>query len=160
MHIEPGDFTPEALAAIAPTCSACHDCTGIKLVGIDRIYPHRQDLRQRDDGSTPYYWLCGCGAYCGAHLDTLKPFGTPADLETRRARQDAHAAFDPLWRRKMAKEGISQTKARGKGYKWLAAQLGMDPKRCHIGEMTAVDARRVVEICRSPSRNLSKGPQP
>ena len=159
MHIDPGDFTPEALAAIAPTCSAC-ESGAVTLVGIDRIYPHRHDLRQRDDGSTPYYWLCGCGAYCGAHRDTLKPFGTPADLETRRARQDAHAAFDPLWRRKMAKEGISQTKARGKGYKWLAGQLGMDPKRCHIGEMTAVDARRVVEICRSPSRNLSKGPQP
>lgn len=148
MHIDPNDFTPEALKAIAPTCSAC-DMSEVTIVGIDEIYPHRQDLRRREDGSTPFYWLCVCGAYCGAHRDTLKPFGTPADLETRRARQDAHAAFDPLWRRKMAKEGISQTKARGKGYKWLAAQIGMDPKLCHIGEMTAADARRVVEACRN-----------
>jgi zinc-finger-containing domain len=149
MHIDPGDFTPEALAAIAPTCSACHDCTGIQLVGIDRIYPHRQDLRQREDGSTPFYWLCVCGAYCGAHRDSLKPFGTPADLATRRARQDAHAAFDPLWERKMRKEGISKTKARGQGYKWLREQLGMEASKCHIGEMTAADARRVVDVCRN-----------
>lgn len=83
---------------------------------------------------------------------------SPADLETRRARQDAHAAFDPLWRRKMAKEGISKTKARGRGYKWLAAQIGMDPKHCHIGEMTAADAMRVVEVCRGAKRRPSTPP--
>lgn len=37
----------------------------------------------------------------------------------------------------------------GRGYKWLAAQIGMDPKHCHIGEMTADDARRVVDVCRN-----------
>lgn len=148
MHIDPGDFTPEALKAIAPRCSAC-EAGAVTLVGVQTIYPNRRDLWQREDGSTPWYWRCECGAYCGAHRDTLKPFGTPADAATRQARMDAHAAFDPLWRRKMRKEGLSATKARGKGYKWLAAQLGMEPKFCHIGEMTAADARRVVDVCRN-----------
>lgn len=148
MFIDPGDFTPEALAFIAPKCGDCGGPSAIATV--EFIYPNRRDLWKRDDGSTPWYWHCGaCGAYCGAHRDTLKPFGTPGGPETRQARMDAHAAFDPLWRRKMVKEGISQTKARGKGYKWLAAQLGMDAKKCHIGEMSAPDARRVVEVCRN-----------
>lgn len=47
----------------------------------------------------------------------------------------------------MVRDGVSQKIARGAGYKWLAEKLGVDPKDCHIGNMDAATARRVVAIC-------------
>lgn len=147
MHIDPGDFTQEALSKIAPPCGECGETTG--MAQVEFIYPNRPDLWQREDGSRPWFWYCSsCHAYCGAHRDTLKPFGTPGNAETRRARQDAHNAFDRLWRAKARKEGVSTQKARGAGYKWLAEQMGIPAKECHIGAMSALDAHRVMEICR------------
>lgn len=150
MIVDPRDFTPEALSKLAP---ACTECTGqgasvVKLVSGAHIYPHRMDLWWKD-GIERWWWRCeNCGAYVGTHLGTIKPLGSPCGPETRRAREEAHAAFDPMWGKRMAISGISKTKARGRGYKWLAAQMGMDPKDCHIGMMNAAQARRVVEICR------------
>jgi hypothetical protein len=39
-----------------------------------------------------------CNAAHGAHRDTGKPLGVPADAETKRARIRAHDAFDTLWK--------------------------------------------------------------
>lgn len=143
---DPGDFTDAALSAIAPRCADCGGPSSIAQVEI--IYPQRPDLWVREDGSRPWFWLCSsCWSYCGAHRHTLKPFGTPAGPETRRARSAAHAAFDPLWQKRQRLSGLSKHHARGKGYKWLAAQLGIEPKACHIGDMDAATARRVVEVC-------------
>lgn len=141
MIVDPGDFTPEAIAKIAPPCGECGKPAG--MVGGLAIYPHRADLAAK------WFWRCACGAYCGVHSGTLKPLGSPANAETRKARSAAHAAFDPLWERRQRLSGLSKGHARGKGYKWLAAQLGIDAKDCHIGMMDAATARRVVEICRS-----------
>ena len=137
MMIDPGDFTPEALAKIAP---ACHECGGpSEIAQAEAIYPNRPDLWQRQDGTKPWYWLCSkCWAYAGVHPRTLQPLGSPA-----------HAAFDPLWRRRMRISNLTQNVARGRGYKWLAAQLGIDRKDCHIGMMDAATARRVVQICKA-----------
>lgn len=146
---DPGDFTPEAIAKIAPACGTCPDDGEVAMVSVEVIYPHRPDLWVRDDGSKPWYWRCArCGGYVGAHRDTLKPLGSPADKATRDARSAAHAAFDPLWRKRQRLSGLSNQHARGKGYKWLAAELGIDRKDCHIGMMDAATARRVVEICK------------
>ena len=136
MMIDPGDFTPEALAKIAP---ACHECGGpSEIAQAEAIYPNRPDLWQRQDGTKPWYWLCSkCWAYAGVHPRTLQPLGS------------AHAAFDPLWRRRMRISNLTQNVARGRGYKWLAAQLGIDRKDCHIGMMDAATARRVVQICKA-----------
>ncbi len=60
----------------------------------------------------------------------------------------AHAAFDPLWKAKQRKEGISASKARGAGYLWLANTLGIERKDCHIGMMDRATAQRVVALCR------------
>lgn len=140
MEVDPRDFTPEALAKLAPACGECGGSTA--LVGGNVIYPHRPDL------SGGWYWRCGCGAYCGIHKGTFKPLGSPAGKETRRAREAAHAAFDPLWKKRQRLSGLAPHHARGKGYKWLAEQLGIDRKDCHIGMMDAATARRVVEICK------------
>jgi hypothetical protein len=150
---DPMDFTDEALSAIAPRCGECPDGGQVAIAQVEFIYSNRPDLFMRADGSRPWFWYCAkCGGYCGAHRHTLKPLGTPAGVATRRARSDAHAAFDPLWQKRQRLSGLSRHHARGKGYKWLAAQLGIDAKACHIAEMDAATARRVVEICRAAAK--------
>lgn len=116
------------------------------MVQSQTIYPRRPDLWNRP------MWLCECGAYCGCHEGTERPLGRPAGKSTRDARQAAHAAFDPLWRAKMRRDGISKTKARGAGYLWLSEQLDLDPEDCHIGCMTRAYALRVVEVCKMRGR--------
>lgn len=140
--VDPADFTEKALSAIAPDCGEGCEPGSVTLTSAAEIYPHRLDLAGQ------WRWRCKCGAHCGTHPN-LTPLGTPAGPETSRARSAAHAVFDPLWRRRMEISGISQKAAQGRAYKWLAEQMGMDRKDCHIGMMTAEQARRVVEICRS-----------
>ena len=114
--------------------------SGVRARGIRRALPHRSDL------ASNWYWRCSCGAYCGTHPNIL-PLGSPAGPETRRAREAAHAAFDPLWRRRMEISGLQQKDARNRGYRWLAAELGIKRRDCHIGAMDKATAGRVVEIC-------------
>ena len=123
----------------APICCECGNEAA--LTTSQRIYPYRPDLWNRP------IWLCNCGAYCGCHRGTERPLGRPAGPETRKARIEAHAAFDRLWQAKMRRDQISKTKARGAGYLWLAEQLDLDPEDCRIGSMTAAYARRVVALC-------------
>lgn len=94
-------------------------------------------------------WVCplGCG-WVGCHKGTCKPLGRIANKELRRAKMDAHAAFDRLWQAKWRKERCSKKHARGAGYQWLAVQLGIDQAVCHIGMMNVAMCRRVVEVCR------------
>ena len=116
-----------------PTCIECG--SKAEPVGGKAIYPHRPDLYAKR------FWLCQCGAYCGSHVKSGEPLGTPAGPETRAARNAAHCAFDPLWK----EDSFSRKEA----YQWLASQLGIDPKDCHIGMFDAATCRRVVDIARS-----------
>ena len=59
----------------------------------------------------------------------------------------AHAAFDPLWRAKMARDSCTKSQARKAGYRWLAEQLGMPYKKTHIGDFDLAECQRVVEVC-------------
>ncbi|WP_333838779.1 zinc-finger-containing protein [Novosphingobium sp.] len=138
--VDPADFTPEALAKIAPACGEGCEPGGVALASGAVVYPHRPDLAGK------WLWRCRCGAYCGTHPN-LFAVGTPAGAATRRAREEAHAAFDPLWRRRAEISGLKPNVARGRGYKWLAQQLGITTKECHIGLMNAAMANRVGEIC-------------
>lgn len=147
--IDPRDFTGDALRKIAPPCGCCPDGGDVDIAQGPMIYPNRPDLWAHGDGSERWWWLCSkCWGYVGCHKDTLKPLGTPADKDTRKAREAAHAAFDPLWQKRQRLSGLTRNVARGRGYKWLADQLGIERKRCHIGEMNAETARRVVAICK------------
>lgn len=95
-------------------------------------------------------WACKpCGAWVGCHPNSKKPLGRLADKKLRRAKMEAHAAFDPMWRRKMAKDGCSKKHARGRGYRWLANQLGLTVEQTHIGMFDIATCERVVEVCRN-----------
>lgn len=150
ISIDPRDFTGEALRKIAPSCGDCCDGGDVDLAPATAIYPHRSDLWRREDGAERWFWLCRkCSGYVGVHRGTLKPLGSPAGEETRRARAAAHAVFDPMWQKRMRLSDLSKAQARGRGYKWLAEQLGVSRKECHIGMMDAATARRVVEVCKA-----------
>ena len=100
------------------------------LVTGREVYPHRPDLFGKS------FWAClPCGAWAGCHPNSTKRMGRLANAETRRLKQQAHAAFDPLW-----KTGrMSRTKA----YAWLREAIGLSERDCHIGWMSDADLRRV-----------------
>jgi len=114
-----------------PQCAECGKTAHI--VGGERIYPHRPDLFDKR------FWLCECGAYCGCHGFTTRPLGFLAGADTRRARNNAHAVFDPLWK--------SGAMGRRDAYSWLAEQMGLRAEECHIGMMNGDQARKVIQLC-------------
>lgn len=121
-------------------CSYCD--RPAMLVPGRAVYPNRPQYWTK-----PVWWCPPCKAWVGCHPGTERPLGRLANAELRAAKQAAHAAFDPLWKRKMDRDRCSKTKARRAGYAWLAAQLGIEIKRCHIGMMSVEECRRVVEVC-------------
>ncbi len=99
-------------------------------------------LVARTSGYGPF-WGCSrypaCKGSHGAHPDGT-PLGVPADAATKRARIEAHAAFDARWK--------AGTMSRRAAYRWLADQLGLTRKECHIARFDAAQCARVVEVCR------------
>jgi len=95
-----------------------------------------------------------CDAYVGVHKHNNEPLGRLANAELRIAKIDAHKYFDNLWQRKLIKRrkerGNNYKKhwARGSGYKWLAEQMGLESKDCHIGMFDVQQCKKVVEICK------------
>ena len=131
------------LKQVHPEPPPCIECgsTAVLVTG-EAIYPHRPDLYSR------HFYRCRCGAYCGCHRGTVQPLGFPCGPETRRARMKAHDAFDPLWR----KGAMNRYSA----YAWLAKATGIPFERCHIGMMSADEARLVVEVVREKKRAESE----
>ena len=122
-------------------CPYCQ--TDAALVTGREIYPHRKDLADK------YFHRCrACDAWVGCHPGTSAPLGRLADKTLRAWKSAAHAAFDPLWRRKMEKQGITKAAARSAGYAWLAEQLQIAPADCHIGMFDDGMCKRVVEVCK------------
>lgn len=104
------------------------------LVTGREIYPHRPDLYGKR-----FYKCTPCDAYVGCHDGTENAFGRLANAELRDAKMEAHAFLDKLWK--------SGDHKRGHVYGWLANQLGIDKKDCHIGMFDVAMCRRVVEVC-------------
>lgn len=95
-------------------------------------------------------WAClPCQAWVGCHKTSARhvPLGRLADAELRRAKQEAHRFFDPLWKGKIRRDGCSKGEARQAGYKWLADQMGIAIPACHIGHFDVEQCRRVVALC-------------
>lgn len=107
-----------------------------RLVTGEIVYTHRPDLYHK------LFWYCQpCRAWVGTHYGTEKPLGRLANKELRQLKIQAHAAFDPMWR-----EGFLK---RNKAYRWLADQLKIPYKKCHIGYFDEEMCRRVIEVCQN-----------
>lgn len=121
---------------LTPLCPYCGNLS--HLVNGLVIYPHRTDLEER-----LFYHCAPCDAYVGTHKGTKTPLGRLANAELRRAKQEAHASFDPIW--ELGK------KTRHEAYAWLANELNIPTKECHIGGFDVDTCKKVVEICRKIS---------
>lgn len=129
-----------------PRCVDCQSWNVNMATGAE-VYPHRPDLHGLQ------FWVCECGARVGCHKGTdWTPLGRPAGEATRKARQEAHAAFDPLWERVARRDDLNKGHARNRGYRFLAEQLGIERADCHISHMGEAMCRRVVEICEAVRR--------
>ncbi|MBU6993487.1 zinc-finger-containing protein [Ferrovum myxofaciens] len=109
--------TKPILTVLCPYCN-----TQAELVHGEEIYPHAGPPQNG------MYWLCRpCKAWAGTHKNSPKhaPKANLANAPLRKARQKAHATFDLLW--------IENLMSRAEAYSWLANELGILLKRCHIG---------------------------
>ena len=106
-----------------------------ELVKGDVVYPERPELRKL------YFWQCApCHARVGCHKGTKKPFGRLADSHLRYWKVQAHEVFDRKWK-------SGGQKKRTKMYFWLAGELGISEKDCHIGMFDVETCKKVVEVC-------------
>lgn len=131
----------------------------------DLLCPYCGNPAELTDSAAVYHgrsygmiYLCApCDAYVGVHKNSPdhRPLGRLANAELRAWRKRAHAAFDPLWQTKR-KFGHSKRKARGKGYRWLAHELGIAVEDCHIAHFDVEQCKRVVEICEPILRKLHR----
>jgi endogenous inhibitor of DNA gyrase (YacG/DUF329 family) len=100
----------------------------------EKVYPHRKDLWKKQ------FFLCSpCEAYVGCHEQSGKPLGRLANAELRRAKKDAHSAFDPSWQ--------SCSVTRTEAYAWLAEAMHLQKHQCHIGELAKIITALLGEKC-------------
>lgn len=89
------------------------------------------------------FWQCSraprCAGVHGAHPDG-SPMGIPADRETNRARFEAHAAFDRLWR-----DRIFET--RDDAYAWLRGVMGLSADAAHFAKFDAGACKKATRFC-------------
>jgi len=81
-----------------------------------------------------------CDAYVSAHTDTGLPMGTLANAALRRKRQEAHRAFDQLW-----KSGLMSRK---EAYRWLQTQLGLPEAEAHISNFSEFRCQQVIHLAK------------
>lgn len=120
----------------APTCPYCRSLG--RLTSGREVYPHRPDL-----ASKPIYACMPCGAWVGCHPGTTKPLGRMANADLRALKKKAHEVFDRRWKGRQSVNGSPRKSA----YTWLAARMGMEFKRCHIGYFSEDECTRVIELC-------------
>lgn len=142
----------------APICPYCGKES--VLVSGKIVYPHHRDLAGLS------FWQCApCDAYVGCHRegvwtiidgekitsDGTLPLGRLANAELREAKQKAHYAFDPIWKR-------NADITRHEAYTWLRIALGLSRQDGHIGEFDIEQCNAVVKACKAReevSRGLS-----
>jgi len=98
------------------------------------VYPRRPDLHKQ------IIFAClPCDAWVGTHKNSGKPLGRLANAELRRAKMQAHAAFDPLWK--------SGQMTRREAYRRLSEKMGLTPEETHIGMFDVEQCETVVILC-------------
>lgn len=129
------------------TCPYCQR-PALRMTGSD-LHPSRSDLTNN------HYWVCrNCDAWVGCHKPGWEPLGRLANAELRRAKQEAHAAFDPIWKNAMSHHGWTMSKARNLAYTWLTDEMNIERSQAHIGEFDLDQCKLTVLICQHREPNL------
>lgn len=142
-------FATQERWPVEPIVVACDYCgkPTVPMTG-QQLYPHLPRLAMKG-----FYVCQPCDARVGTHPGTWQPLGRLANARLRRAKQLAHAAFDPLWEVNVG-PGTSKRRAREAGYVWLAEQLGLNRDDCHIGMFDIAQCEAVVRLC-TPVRSAA-----
>lgn len=98
----------------------------------------------------PIYICRPCDAYVGCHKGTTKALGRLANAELRYWKNQAHAAFDKLWK------GKTKVMDRTTCYKFLSKKMELPSEYTHIGMFKVEACKRVIEICNTLLLNLGK----
>jgi len=92
-----------------------------------------------------YGLFYGCSTYpeCrgthGAHKNGT-PYGIPANKATRIWREQAHDAFDTLWK------GADAVLDRDGAYIWMSKAMHVSRNKAHIGNFSVFDCRRLIAL--------------
>ncbi|QHW35776.1 hypothetical protein GZH47_33320 (plasmid) [Paenibacillus rhizovicinus] len=106
--------------------------------GSPAVFMTHKEFYGRDYGGNVY--VCRpCDAYVGTHGRSKAPLGTMANAELRRYRNQAHAAFDPIWK--------SKSMHRTAAYRWMQKVMDLTPQEAHIGMFDVPKCIKLVEIC-------------
>lgn len=88
-------------------------------------------------------WYCpSCKAAVSCHPNTHYPMGKMADSATRKARSRAHKYFDQIFRK-------YRLMSRSSAYVWLAREMGIKTKNCHISYFNAEQCELVVKLSKA-----------
>ena len=82
-------------------------------------------------GPRHYCPVAGCDVMCWGGSTS-----TPADKATRDARIAAHVEFNRM----------AELIPKGAAYRWLAQEMGLDQKKCHIGMFNIDQCKQVVRL--------------
>lgn len=112
-------------------CCQCKRDVLANLVFASTIYPHRDDLRNKN-----FYQCPHCGNYVGCHRDG-EPLGTIPHPELRKRRHLVHQVIDGYWL--LTKDRVRRKRL----YKELSKFIG---REYHTGELNSVEeCNRVME---------------
>ncbi len=84
----------------------------------------------------------GCKGSHGAHSDG-SPLGVPADQATKRARIQAHRAFDQLWK---PDGGRKPLMTRAEAYEWMRLAMKIARLQAHISMFTQDQCTKLVRL--------------
>lgn len=129
------------------TTTSIQDC-GLAFTE-DVICPHCNKTAILTDISTikpersGQIYLCEmCGAFCYTHENTNIPLGVPGNELERNYRSAVHKLFDIYWK--------ENDMSRDEAYAWLAGNIGIFKKDCHIGRFDIFSCKQVLKVIGLP----------
>lgn len=120
---------------------SCGECGAPMILRTSDKYPNK-------DGSPRKFYGCTrwpvCSGTHSAHQNSGKPMGIPADKETKLARQQAHALFDPY-----VKKWFQN---RREGYQFLANVMGLSEKDAHISRFNIDQCKKLITLLENSNK--------
>jgi hypothetical protein len=123
-----------------PICDYCAAKAVLVRLGEDG-YPYRDDRGP--------LWICAaCEAWIGIFSRSTRhvPLGRLANAELRNWKTKLHEALEPLVAVKVRRDSCTVFEARAKVYRWLASEMQLDEKRCHINLFDAEQCEGAIRI--------------